>query len=638
MNKMKIPIYLYSAFFFVAHLSNAYVQDISLIVIPDRKLQSINPIRELSIPAIPSRDIPAGSFQITNCFMLNAAHVVDPPDTSFTVLSTWQIDMNALPKKELGVAFHALPTPTLERLSHNFLELESSFPNVAAWSNREILLKPRRINSFHYLIEYNPFFPSQVYNKCIPSIQCSPSQVDKEESEKPAPSLSLVSCFSVETPKLVVLSTLPASEPIPVSYSIFDQNTIKSSTCFSRIKSSIDSIQSISLTDNLQIQPFCNELPMNRYPKIELPLFSKKMQLAMKVILPKIHTLISNYIPNDLEDISGIKQQVSQPMTFIGPFHYMENFALLPNLEDLRTLSYREEFTSVVNAMPSSTGEYYFSITLTPNHQIAFPPIPQTIFFLIDRSSHITSEQFNSFKRGVIRSLPYIPENSRFNIAFFDEKVSYLHSVDLEKDAESIHRADAFVRSGNKKILFGNSNIDSVLDSAQNEALLNSHTTYILLTNRKSLQSTENSKLLSNFIRDHREICTLYLASIGDNLTDILEVEESVYSDTHATFPRRLATLVKNLSFPIANHLKVSAITEDPNLHIELFPNSSVIHQDKPFVIYGKTDQLKSFQLILQGNNLNSWINITKPIAFNVPMHSTKTLAKHFNKLEKSNL
>ena len=376
----------------------------------------------------------------------------------------------------------------------------------------------------------------------------------------------------------------------------------------------------------------------SRYPEIECPLFSKVMELATEVILPKIHTSISNYIPSDLDNISTVEQQVSRPMTFIGPFHYMENFALLPNLEDLRTVSYREEFASTVNAMPSSTGEYYFSITLTPNHHIAFPPIPQTIFFLIDRSSHITAEQFNSFKRGVIRALPYIPDNSRFNIAFFDQKVSYLHSTDLETDAESIHRADAFVRSGNKKILFGDSNIYSVFCSTENEALLNSHTTYILLTNRKSLQSGENTALLSDFIRDHREICTLYIASIGDNLTDILEVEESVYSDTHATFPRRLATLVKNISFPIANHLKVSAITEDPNLHIELFSSSSVIHQDKPFVIYGKIDHLKSFQLILQGNNLNSWINITKPIAFNVPIHSTKTLAKHFNKLEKSNL
>lgn len=635
---MKIPIYVYSAFFLVALLSNASAQDISLIVIPDKNLQSIDSIPKLSIPAIPSRDISAGSFQITTSFMPHAAHVVQPPETSFTVLSTWQIDMNALPKKELAAAFHALPAPTLERLSHNFLELESSFPKVAIWSNKEILLKQNRIHCSGYLIEYYPFLPMQVYNKCTPSLPCSPSEIHKEEPEQPAPSLSLISCFSVELPELVMLSPLPSSHLPSLSYSIFDQNSIKSSTCFSRMESYIDSIQSISLSDTLQIQPFCNELSMNRYPEIEAPLFSKKMELAMKVILPKIHTFISNYIPNDVESISGIKQQVSQPMTFIGPFHYMENFALLPNLEDLRTLSYREEFTSTVNAMPSSSGEYYFSITLTPNHHIAFPPIPQTIFFLIDRSSHITSEQFNSFKRAVIRSLPYVPDNSRFNIAFFDQKVSYLHSVDLEIDAESIHRADAFIRSGNKKILFGDSNIYSVLDSTQNEAPLNSHTTYILLTNRKSLQSGENSKLLSNFIRDHREICTLYLASIGDNLTDILEVEDSVYSDTHATFPRRLATLVKNISFPIANHLKVSAITEDPNLHIELFPNSSVIHQDKPFVIYGKTDHLKSFQLILQGNNLNSWINITKPIAFNVPMHSTKTLAKHFNKLEKSNL
>lgn len=635
---MKIPISLYSAFFFAASLSNIYTQDISLIVIPNKKAQSIHSILELSIPPIQDRDISTGSFQITNSCMPSATYAMDLPDTSFTIVSKWQIGINAVPKKELTNAFLTVSAPTFEKLTDNFLEMDSSFPKVAVWSNKDLLLKQGHIHSVYYLIEYNPFSPVKIYNTCSPSIQCSPYQIDKEQPKKQEPKLSLVSSFSVDSPKLIMLSSLPSNKPPSLSYSLFDQNTIQSSTCVPKMQSSIDSIQSISLNHNLQIEPTCNELSINCSPKKECPLFSKEIKLGMEVTVPKIHTSISNYIPSDLENISTIEQTVSQPMTFIGPFHYMENFALVPNLEDLRTVSYREEFGSTVNAMPSNTGEYYFSITLTPNQHIAFPPIPQTIFFLIDRSSHITSEQFNSFKRGVIRSLPYIPDNSRFNIAFFDQKVSYLHSTDLETDTESIHKADAFVRSGNKKVLFGDSNIYSVLDSTQNGAFLNSHTTYILLTNRKSLQSGQNTESLSNFIREHREICTLYIASVGDNLTDISEVEEAVYSDTHATFPRRLATLVKNISFPIANHLKVSAITEDPNLHIELFPNSSVIHQDKPFVIYGKIDHLKSFQLILQGNNLNSWINITKPIAFNMPMHSTKTLAKHFNKLEKSNL
>ena len=123
MNKMKIPIYLYSAFFFVAHLSNAYAQDISLIVIPDRKVESIPPIPELSIPAIHGRDIQASPFRITNSSMPNAAHAVDPPSTSFTVLSKWQIDMNALPKKESAIAFLMVSDPTLERLTLSLIHI-----------------------------------------------------------------------------------------------------------------------------------------------------------------------------------------------------------------------------------------------------------------------------------------------------------------------------------------------------------------------------------------------------------------------------------------------------------------------------------------------------------------------------------
>lgn len=640
MNKIKLSLYICSALSVITHTLNLYAKDISLFSIPIEQIGDTHKnIADLSIPTINKRDIPIHLFPITSSSIPKTTHTLDRSKKSISALSEWQIDMNSLPMPQMTTASTSNScTATSEKLMQDFPEMKNSFPHLMRSRNTEIYLNQKQIDPLYYLIQYTPFSPVEIRNRCSPNIECFPVPIDKKESEKSVPELSSVLPFLMRTSTFSMQGDLPPSEVPALSYGIFDGHMTQDSICFPTVASPIDSLQEVILTHHLYIEPKPSTPVANWYPQSQLAIFSKDMEINPEIILPIIHTAISKYIPSKLENISMIKLQVNRPMTFIGPFHYMENFALLPNLQDLRTISYRDEFSSTTSAMPSDTGEYYFSITLTPNQHLAFPAIPQTVFFLIDRSSHITAEQFNSFQRGVIRALSYIPNNSRFNIAFFDQKISFLHPTDLEIGSDAIHRAGAFVRSASKRVLFGASDIYSALHAIQSEVPSVAHTSYILLTSKKSLQSGKNSELLSNFIRDHRETCTLYIASIGDDIINIPNIEESLYSDTHATFPRRLATLVKNLSFPIANHLKISAITDDPNLHIELFPNSHIIHQDKPFIIYGKMDHLKNFQLILQGNNLSSWINITKPITFNVPCHSTKSLAKHFNKPEKSRL
>lgn len=640
MNKIKLSIYICSSLAVTTHTLNLYTQDISLFSIPSAQIGDTHKnIADLSIPTIYNRDIPIHLFPITSSSIPKATHTLHRSKKSISILSEWQIDMDSPPIPEMATTSTINSSRvTPERLMQDFPEMKNSFPNLKRSSNTEIYLNQNQIDPLYYLIQYTPFSPVEIRNRCSPNVECFPVRIDKKESEKSSPELSSAPPFFLRTSTFSMQGDLPSSEVPTLCYTIFDGHITQDSVCFPTLASSIDSLREVILSDHLYIESKLITPTATWYPQSQLAIFSRDMQINPEIILPVIHTAISTYIPSKLENISLIELQVNRPMTFIGPFHYMENFALLPNLQDLRTISYRDEFLSTTSAMPSDTGQYYFSITLTPNQHLAFPAIPQTVFFLIDRSSHITADQFNSFQRGVIRALSYIPNNSRFNIAFFDQKISFLHPTDLEIGSDAIHRAGAFIRSASKRVLFGASDIYSALHAIQSEVPSIGHTSYILLTSRKSLESGKNTELLSSFIRNHRETCTLYVASIGNDIIDIPHVEESLYSDTHATFPRRLATLVKNLSFPIANHLKISAITEDPDLHIELFPNSHIIHQDKPFIIYGKMDHLKNFQLILQGNNLNSWINITKPITFNVPCHSTKSLAKHFNKPEKSRL
>lgn len=635
MNKIQLSIY--SVIVFALH--GLYAQDISLFPISNGKIGTTpKVIADITIPPINNREIPVRLFDTISPSNPETTHTLHRSQKSVHILSEWQI---TLPKQEIAFSEKiASSRATYEKLLHDFPDTEISLPSLLQPTNVEIIFCPKSINPVHYFIQYTPFSVVDMRNRCIPSLQCSPLSTKGDgQLGSSSPQPSIAPSFVTPSIDFSIQGILPSSSTPILSHNICDKSTIQNVLCFPQVVPCIHSLQKVTLTDDLYIRTTTDiTKTVNWQPQLEVLSFSTFLSLLPEIPLPIIHTSISRYIPNSMQPMFSIELPVHRPMTFLGPFHYMENFALLPNLEDLHTISYRDEFVSTTSAMPNHNGEYYFSITLTPNERIAFPPIPQTVFFLIDRSSHISIEQFNSFQRGVIRALPYLPNHSKFNIAFFDEKISFLHPMDLKIGSESIQKANAFVRSGSKRLLFGSTDIYAALHTIQKEVPPMAHTSFILLTNRKSLQSGKNAQQLSNFIKDYRETCTLYIASVGDNSIDIPNVEEYLCSDTHATFPRRLATLVKNISFPIANHLKVSAITEDPNLHIELFPNSPIIHQDRPFIIYGKMDHLKNFQLILQGNNVNSWINITKSIVFNTPTHSTKSLAKHFNKPEKSRL
>lgn len=433
----KIPLSIYSAIAFAIYTLNMYAQDISLFSIPNQQAQSTpKVIVDISIPAVNKREIPVRLFDITNSSLSKANHTLNRSKKSVDVLSAWQI---VLPIQEVIVPPNVDSFPiTYEKLVYNFPDTETSFPTLLSPELKGIALYPKSIDPLHYFIEYAPFSTVDVRSRSIPLIQCSPlssplSIEKKESSEASSPQLSSALAFLAPSFTFSIQGALPHCEAPSLSYSLLDKHIVKNTLCFPQIPSFLDPLQEIALSDDLYIKPNTNVTLNNSWePELQIPTFSKSIQLSAEIILPIIHTSISKYIPKRVDHLSMIKLQVNRPMTFIGPFHYMENFALLPNLEDLRTISYRDEFASTTSAMPKDNGEYYFSITLTPNEHIAFPPIPQTVFFLIDRSSHISVEQFNSFQRGVIRALPYLPHNSRFNIAFFDQKISLLHPIDLE--------------------------------------------------------------------------------------------------------------------------------------------------------------------------------------------------------------
>ncbi len=147
--------------------------------------------------------------------------------------------------------------------------------------------------------------------------------------------------------------------------------------------------------------------------------------------------------------------------------------------------------------------------------------------------------------------------------------------------------------------------------------------TAILLTNGKS---SLDPKDFRHFLEKNKGKFNLFTAAVGQNnqLTSLDMISSFCggslfYSDTNASFPRKLALFVKSLAAPLAKNLTLSLQASNPKATLELcsslgqMPN---LYNQEPFIIMGKMDRLCDLQLVLQGKSSEDQIFLKKVIHF----------------------
>jgi hypothetical protein len=172
------------------------------------------------------------------------------------------------------------------------------------------------------------------------------------------------------------------------------------------------------------------------------------------------------------------------------------------------------------------------------------------------------------------------------------------------------------------------------------------HTAILLTDGKSSLSHQRKQNALKKWIEKNHGKLALYAAAVGrDN--DLLSLDmlcsisggKLLYSDTHASLPRKLAKLVLDLKDPIAKDLMVTAIPHNPHSRIEFYPASShlpSLYSHQPFILVGQIDEPCAFDLVIQGRHLDEWIAIKKNISFVEGQKGNKALemqwlAQHAN-------
>ena len=109
---------------------------------------------------------------------------------------------------------------------------------------------------------------------------------------------------------------------------------------------------------------------------------------------------------------------------------------------------------------------------------------------------------------------------------------------------------------------------------------------------------------------------------------------ELMYSQTHAAFPRKVASLVKHSSKFIAQSVHInSALKTNDDVILEFFPDSKIaphIFSDKSYTIIGRCSKLVDFELFVQGKQGSQWLNIKKNISLKNARTGSQSVYKDY--------
>jgi hypothetical protein len=264
-------------------------------------------------------------------------------------------------------------------------------------------------------------------------------------------------------------------------------------------------------------------------------------------------------------------------------------------------------------------------VTLTPKDRLFFTPAPQNILFIVDKSHSIKRHRFDAYRHGLLKSLSYLKEGDRFTIITVDAKIRELSPGFMPATAANLAQAKSFLDKEHFSGFFEAYKPTRLFEEVQQRVSGHDNTTVVWLTNGAALTDIDrDSHLVRSLKNQALSPFTLYAATASDhNNLAMLDLITSMrrggllHAQTHASFPRQLAKLVKKVSSTVATD--VSAVPRRSAAKVELFTRGGRLPHftlSEPYTIYGSTDSLEDFELFIQGRTGNQSIDITQRISF----------------------
>jgi hypothetical protein len=293
----------------------------------------------------------------------------------------------------------------------------------------------------------------------------------------------------------------------------------------------------------------------------------------------------------------------------------------------ISSVQWNDSFDLGVRFFPEDDG-YVFCLSLSPKYDLQSERMRQNLYFLIDASSGVEKHKLAIFKRSVLKALSTLEPGDTFNIILLDKKITKLSNHNLSYSLKSLHAAEDFLKKPQDRPLFSSFNLfqclTNIMDQIQDDGEI--HTAILLTNGHTSLNFQNQKNQLNQYLDKNNGKVSLYTAAVGQNnnivhldMLSSLSGGKLLYSDTNASFPRKLSTFIKSLRSPLAKDIILTVQASDPKANFSLLPISSQLpnlYNNEPYVVMGKIDRLCDLSFVLQGKHDDEWVYISKTIHF----------------------
>ncbi|MDX8430858.1 MAG: hypothetical protein SNF33_03520 [Candidatus Algichlamydia australiensis] len=296
-------------------------------------------------------------------------------------------------------------------------------------------------------------------------------------------------------------------------------------------------------------------------------------------------------------------------------------------------------FDPYVEYASDGRGGYYFGIELHLLKDFELPSQKQNFHFMIDRSKATDRVQYEAYKQGVLKALTYLKKGDTFNIYIFDSRNKQLSPIPLPVSKQTIAKARSFLTDEKHGILFRSAKmynlIEEMVAKVQDETLL---TNIVFMAGPKTLSDLRTKRLdVQHLLKTNSQHANLFFITSCDKenfsmmqLLATMNRGQAIYSPTNTSIPRKIANLVHRISKPIGREMHV--LTRSDNAQIDLYSSTKLnrahLYKNNAFKIYGRTDQLEDFEIILQGKGEENWLHMTQPIKLKKALRVGRSLRK----------
>lgn len=274
-----------------------------------------------------------------------------------------------------------------------------------------------------------------------------------------------------------------------------------------------------------------------------------------------------------------------------------------------------------------SSSQKFFQILLQYDIRDHFAALPQTFYFLIDRSDKSSNRQFASYLNAVSVALCYLPMGSFFYIALIDDEIVSFSAEPIKLTQKSFDEAKLFLDAQlydhhPRKMSRWSALVKNIL-AHQKEA--KSFSSLIFLA---QFGLSDIEKLSANFSQEveNTQVVLTYQGKLENSkiYTDFAYKwgGDLVTSSTIEGFSQKMANAIHKIAYPVLTDCDITLLKGQGTLFRSQIHRSHLFMQ-RPIALYGVTDpKTDKITLLIQGKHQGKWVHIRKEVPF---LKSTKT-------------